>query len=167
MPAPTTDFRWTQENEAELTRRWNEGESANQIAVALRGDTGLTRNAVIGKVSRLGLRRSAFAAQVAARVARAPRPPPAPKPVKPPIAAKVIAFPVKVAPPAPMTRDANGHVGLALLDSRQCHYPVNSPGAHEAHLMLFCAAATDELETYCPFHKPIVWRGFPQKRSRA
>jgi GcrA cell cycle regulator len=44
---------WTDERVELLSRLWLEGRSASQIATALAG--GLTRNAVIGKVHRLGL----------------------------------------------------------------------------------------------------------------
>ena len=44
---------WTDERVQILSRLWLEGKSASQIATALGG--GLTRNAVIGKVHRLGL----------------------------------------------------------------------------------------------------------------
>ena len=44
---------WTDDRVEALSRLWLEGRSASQIAAALGG--GLTRNAVIGKVHRLGL----------------------------------------------------------------------------------------------------------------
>lgn len=44
---------WTDERVQLLSRLWLDGKSASQIATALGG--GLTRNAVIGKVHRLGL----------------------------------------------------------------------------------------------------------------
>ncbi len=43
---------WTEERVETLKRMWNEGQSASQIAKELGG---VTRNAVIGKVHRLGL----------------------------------------------------------------------------------------------------------------
>ena len=44
---------WTEERVGALKKLWLEGQSASQIAKQL-GD-GVTRNAVIGKVHRLGL----------------------------------------------------------------------------------------------------------------
>jgi GcrA cell cycle regulator len=44
---------WTDERVFQLSRLWMEGRSASQIATAM--GAGLTRNAVIGKVHRLGL----------------------------------------------------------------------------------------------------------------
>lgn len=56
---------WTDERVELLSRLWLEGRSASQIATVLGG--GLTRNAVIGKVHRLGL-----AGRVKANAAPAP-----------------------------------------------------------------------------------------------
>jgi GcrA cell cycle regulator len=43
---------WTDERVARLTKLWSEGLSASQVAAELGG---VTRNAVIGKIHRLGL----------------------------------------------------------------------------------------------------------------
>ncbi|MFN3991750.1 MAG: GcrA family cell cycle regulator [Tabrizicola flagellatus] len=85
---------WTDERVETLKRMWNEGQSASQIAKELGG---VTRNAVIGKVHRLGLSNrvggkddeeaAAAPAPAAAQAARpdpAPRPEPAPRPAESP-----------------------------------------------------------------------------------
>lgn len=62
---------WTDERVALLTRLWNEGHTASQIADQF-GD--ITRNAVIGKVHRLGLSGRAAASRFrAARIKMRPR----------------------------------------------------------------------------------------------
>ncbi len=58
---------WTDEHVELLRKLWNEGLSASQVAAELGG--GITRNAVIGKIHRLGLAERATAA---ARRVRAP-----------------------------------------------------------------------------------------------
>lgn len=63
---------WTDERVELLKKMWNEGQSASQIAKELGS---VTRNAVIGKVHRLGLSNRAGAAPAAAK----PEPKPAPK----------------------------------------------------------------------------------------
>jgi GcrA cell cycle regulator len=80
---------WTDERVETLKRMWNEGQSASQIAKELGG---VTRNAVIGKVHRLGLSNrvggkdeeeegtAAPAPAQAAKPEPAPRPDPAPAP---------------------------------------------------------------------------------------
>ena len=108
---------WTDERVETLKRMWNEGQSASQIAEELGG---VTRNAVIGKVHRLGLSNrvggkdeddEGAAAPAPAAVAKpepAPRPEPAaapraepPRPAQPaaaaPAASNVTPLPVRKA----------------------------------------------------------------------
>jgi len=96
---------WTDERVETLKRMWAEGQSASQIAKELGG---VTRNAVIGKVHRLGLSNRAGTEEEpeeAAPVAAAPAPAPKPEPVKvEPVKAEpapVAAAPRPVAQPAP------------------------------------------------------------------
>ena len=51
----TADFTWTEERVAQLTQRWGDGVSASLIAEEF--GEGLSRNAVCGKLHRLGLGR--------------------------------------------------------------------------------------------------------------
>ncbi|MFZ8941507.1 MAG: GcrA family cell cycle regulator, partial [Gemmobacter sp.] len=78
---------WTDERVETLRRMWLEGQSASQIAKELGG---VTRNAVIGKVHRLGLSN---------RAGSAAAPAPEKKPAKVETAPKV--EPKKAAKPAP------------------------------------------------------------------
>jgi GcrA cell cycle regulator len=100
---------WTDERVETLKRMWAEGQSASQIAKELGG---VTRNAVIGKVHRLGLsNRVAGGKDDEEEVppsppARSRRPPPAgtprpnpPNPAPPPANAR----PPRAAPPANVT----------------------------------------------------------------
>jgi GcrA cell cycle regulator len=64
---------WTDERVEQLRKLWLDGKSASQIAGELAN--GITRNAVIGKVHRLGL-----SGRVKSAGQPAPRPRPAPKP---------------------------------------------------------------------------------------
>ena len=78
---------WTDERVELLKKMWGEGQSASQIAKELGG---VTRNAVIGKVHRLGLsnRAGAAPAPAAAAPAAAPKPEAKPKPAPKPVEAK-------------------------------------------------------------------------------
>ena len=95
---------WTDERVETLKKMWAEGQSASQIAKELGG---VTRNAVIGKVHRLGLSNRTTAEEEAApEVAAAPAPevapaagPAAPREEPRPAAAAQPA--VRPAPPAP------------------------------------------------------------------
>src|SRR5919204_2234786 len=66
------DMSWTDERVEHLKKLWAEGLSASQIAGELGG---ITRNAVIGKVHRLGLSGRAQAPSSAAPRPRKPRAP--------------------------------------------------------------------------------------------
>ncbi len=100
---------WTDERVELLKKMWAEGQSASQIAKELGG---VTRNAVIGKVHRLGLSNRSGAAPASAAPAK-PEPKPAPKPepkAAEPKPAKPAAKPVpKAAEPAeePAERPTN------------------------------------------------------------
>ncbi len=84
---------WTDERVELLKKMWSEGQSASQIAKELGG---VTRNAVIGKVHRLGLSNRTGAAPAAS-----PKPEAKPKAAKPAPAAKA-----KPAAPAPEAEEA-------------------------------------------------------------
>ena len=97
---------WTDERVETLKKMWGEGQSASQIAKELGG---VTRNAVIGKVHRLGLSNRAGSGGAAAATAAAPapeapaKPAPAPKPATKPKArpepeAENVAAPAPEAP---------------------------------------------------------------------
>ena len=86
---------WTDERVETLKRMWAEGQSASQIAKELGG---VTRNAVIGKVHRLGLSNRNEDESAAAPATAAPPPPPEPKPEPKPAAAAAPAPEPKPAP---------------------------------------------------------------------
>ncbi|MFT3690155.1 GcrA family cell cycle regulator [Paenirhodobacter sp.] len=113
---------WTDERVELLKKMWTEGQSASQIAKELGG---VTRNAVIGKVHRLGLSNRVEGAaastpapqpvaakpvveEVAPEPVAPPRPEPAPQPAPAAAAARpepVAAAPVRPVPqPAPQPR---------------------------------------------------------------
>ena len=85
---------WTDERVETLKRMWGEGQSASAIAKELGG---VTRNAVIGKVHRLGLSNRTEEAEAAPAPAAEPekkaekKPAPKPEPAPEPVAAKAEA----------------------------------------------------------------------------
>ncbi|MDT1060301.1 GcrA family cell cycle regulator [Paracoccus sp. CPCC 101403] len=90
---------WTDERVETLKRMWAEGQSASQIAKELGG---VTRNAVIGKVHRLGLsNRAEDGAEIAAPAAPVAEARPAPQPTPAPAAAPAAAHPEPEPQPAP------------------------------------------------------------------
>ena len=67
---------WTDDRVETLKKMWGEGQSASQIAKELGG---VTRNAVIGKVHRLGLSNRAATGSATAKPETKPKPDPAPE----------------------------------------------------------------------------------------
>ena len=84
---------WTDERVELLKKLWSDGLSASQIAAEL-GD-GVTRNAVIGKVHRLGLSgRGKAKAASAPRPRKATRAPSAPSPISPATRGNIVLAPI-------------------------------------------------------------------------
>jgi GcrA cell cycle regulator len=110
---------WTDERVEKLKELWGEGMSASQIAKALGA---VTRNAVIGKVHRLGLsnRGTTSGAQPADSEAK-----PAPKPAKPSRPEKIAAEPKEpvVVPEGPRLAPAVLRTQPVIRDATQPRAP--------------------------------------------
>ncbi len=154
---------WTDERIEDLRRMWAEGLSASQIAGALGG---VSRNAVIGKIHRLGLSGRVKTPSRAARKspARAPSAG-APRTVAQPRVMAVGSAAVKIAErpePAPVTvADVvpfSGGVSFLDLKPGQCRWPIGDPSSDDFR---FCGAKTDGI--YCEAHCKVA---FP-KRNKA
>ena len=93
---------WSEERVEALKTMWAEGKSASQIAKELGN---VTRNAVIGKVHRLGLsNRAAAPAKTAEREAAPAKPAAAPPAAKKPAAEKAATAPAPETRPVPVSR---------------------------------------------------------------
>ena len=114
---------WTDERVETLKRMWGEGQSASQIAKELGG---VTRNAVIGKVHRLGLSNRAGAGGNAAKPAAKEKPAVAAAPVKPAAkpAAKTKAAPASTPPKEEQELDENG---IPISAARRAIIPAGQP----------------------------------------
>lgn len=115
---------WTDERVETLKKMWGEGQSASQIAKELGG---VTRNAVIGKVHRLGLSNRAGSAGSAAKAAPKEKPTAAPaaaaKPVAKP-APKPKAAPASTPPKEELELDENG---IPISAARRAIIPAGQP----------------------------------------
>ena len=89
---------WTDERVELLKKMWTEGQSASQIAKELGG---VTRNAVIGKVHRLGLSNRSGGGGSQATTAKPAAAKPAPAAEKPKAEAKAAAAPEAAPAPRP------------------------------------------------------------------
>jgi GcrA cell cycle regulator len=120
-PKAEKNMSWTDERVETLKRMWGEGQSASQIAKELGG---VTRNAVIGKVHRLGLSNRANGKEdeeeasvaVAPQAASPARPEPAPRAEPGPR-----TEPARPAAPAPATSN------VTQLPVRKAIIPAGQP----------------------------------------
>ncbi len=148
---------WTEERVEVLKKLWLDGFSASQIAKQL-GD-GLTRNAVIGKVHRLGLSGRAAPSQPQRPAFKATRPP-RPSPVAQPAVARrpepVVAAPQ---PPAVYACEETGAATVLTLGSHMCKWPIGDPSSDS---FSFCGRASNE-GPYCVQHARVAYQVQPRK----
>lgn len=119
MPAPFGNLsgqKWPVEHDVVLTRLRAEGYSSSQIATELWREfrTTYSRNAVIGRASRLGL--------VCRKPAAAPRMPPAPRKPRDKIVSRVSLPPQEPATLRCVEIDPR-HLSLIELESNDCRWP--------------------------------------------
>lgn len=144
---------WTEDRENELKNLWTEGFSATQIARALGG---VTRNAVIGKVHRLGLAgRTSPSRAERPRVPAAPRvsvrmevPPPPPPPVE---------------DEPPLALDDGNFATVLTVNDRMCRWPIGDPSENEFH---FCGRKPKAGSPYCEAHARKAYQPQQQRRDR-
>ncbi|MEJ6789763.1 GcrA family cell cycle regulator [Brevundimonas sp. BR2-1] len=147
---------WTEDRVGALKKLWLEGQSASQIAKQLGG--GVTRNAVIGKVHRLGLSGRAAPSQPARATFRPSRPRPA-QPTQAPSAPRRIEAvqprAVAAAPsvPAPMP-DLPGTATVMTLGAHMCKWPIGDPSSNE---FSFCGRRSSE-GVYCVEHARVAYQ---------
>jgi GcrA cell cycle regulator len=154
---------WTDERVELLKKLWLDGLSASQIAKQLGG---VTRNAVIGKVHRLGLSGRAAPSQPTRPVfkaPRAPRPAPAPQPRRVETHAAHPAAPAQ--PQTPFLAEEPGSATVLTLGAHMCKWPIGDPATDE---FSFCGRRSEADGPYCPSHARVAYQ--PQqtrKRSGA
>ena len=142
---------WTDERTEQLKTMWTEGLSASQIARALGG---VTRNAVIGKVHRLGLPgRASPTRRERPRVSFTPK----------------VSLPVRAAPPAvveedPLTFEDGAHATILTISDRKCRWPMGDPSSTEFH---FCGRSPKKGTPYCEEHARKAYQPHQQRREHA
>ncbi len=176
---------WNDERVELLKKLWAEGMTASQISAALGG---VTRNAVIGKIHRLGLSGRTKSSGDGAAVAAAPEmveetlPPvnqtgAAPAPVQPePVAAAPVPPRVEEPParPAPVIRPAMPksevvvpfveRTTIMTLTANACRWPIGDPGSEGFH---FCGKRSQPGIPYCTEHARIAYQPSADRRRRA
>ena len=136
---------WTAERVAQLKSGVNAGLSCAQIA----NEIGVSRNAVIGKINRLGLSRG--------------RSPAAPRPCRgvlirrPQVLNQRLKLKALFAS-TPIAEDVISTAPCSLLNlaPRNCRWPVGGVGAVD---FTFCGNATVDGMSYCTGHARMAYRG--------
>jgi GcrA cell cycle regulator len=152
---------WTNERVEELRRLWGQGQTASRIADLLGG---VTRNAVIGKAHRLGLRgRPSPIRRDDSAPARSagPRIVPAAQPVKAELPAVEVSREVPrsstpITQPAPTSQSKVAGAG----GMRGCSWPMGDPKQPGFH---FCGAEAVPGRPYCTTHCGMAY----QRKSEA
>ncbi|MEN0652408.1 MULTISPECIES: GcrA family cell cycle regulator [Hyphobacterium] len=164
---------WTEQRIETLKSMWANGESAAAIARALGG---VTRNAVIGKLHRLGIGGRAPTAMKTARLAK-----PAPSiaaaaakdrggaPVGRPRQARTRqnapAEDPKLGTSKPNNSDPRSAKPVHVLDVRsgQCRFPTWS-GTPEFSQLVYCGAPVREGSSYCDCHHKRTRQQYPTRQ---
>ena len=158
---------WTDERVELLKKLWADGLSASQIAAELGG---ITRNAVIGKVHRLGLSGRAKSPSSSA-----------PRPRK----ARAHSHMLRVSRPAMRGNTALAHayeydiepepeildniipIGqrrtLLELNEMTCRWPIGDPGSAD---FFFCGGQTVTNLPYCAYHSRVAYQPSNLRRDR-
>jgi GcrA cell cycle regulator len=142
---------WTADRIAELKRLFDEGLTCSQIA----REIDVTRNAVIGKLSRLGLNRPRN--DIGYRRPSTPRS--APTRQSPVRLLRMMHAEMEAAARSASAReepisDAR-RCSLLELSSESCRWPLGRPGADD---FAFCGNAPVEGLPYCPGHARMAYR---------
>lgn len=169
------DFNWTDEAIADMRQMHDAGYSMSEIAAGL--GKGLTRNAVTGKLHRLGLARGKVAAKpgsVRARrkARRASGAPPKQRATRKGSLNEVAQLsrltgeskPVELPPERIEDQDIPVGQRRTLMDltNETCRWPIGTPGID----LFFCGAGgadCDAGKPYCRAHAAIAFNGKPQR----
>ena len=169
-----TILSWTDERVTRLRQLWEDGQSASKIAAQLGG---VTRNAVIGKVHRLGLSgrvlkpvEDAIAArrkpvqEVEIETAIAEVEVEAPEPVAILSHRPAPDFPVPSVKPEAVALVASQRVTIMDLRESMCRWPIGDPTTPEFG---FCGARSITGLPYCTHHAQIAYQpAAERKRDR-
>jgi GcrA cell cycle regulator len=150
---------WTDERVETLKKLWLDGLSASQIAKQLGG---VTRNAVIGKVHRLGLSGRATPSQPQRptfKTPRAPRPAIAASPA--PRRSIEAALPTQLPTPV-LAPEEPGTATVLTLGAHMCKWPIGDPASDS---FTFCGRRSDREGPYCAEHARVAYQPQQQKKG--
>jgi GcrA cell cycle regulator len=140
---------WTDEKIEDLKKLWAKGLSTAEIGREL----GVSKNAVVGKSHRLGLkpRPSPISGKAAEAAPAAP-------------AAKAAAAPAKPkAAKAPKAKETEKIGDIIDLGPHMCRWPFGDPGDDDFH---FCGRQVAPSKPYCPEHCAVAYVTKSNSRDR-
>ena len=147
---------WTDERVTTLRRLWLEGLSASQIARQL-GE--VTRNAVIGKVHRLGLSGRAAPSQPQRPVYKPQRQPRvATMETRTAVAHAPAALPAVIV----LRTEEPGSATVLTLGAHMCKWPIGDPATNG---FSFCGRRSEDGAPYCTEHARLAYQP-QQKKAR-
>jgi GcrA cell cycle regulator len=174
---PTQVQTWTPERVELLKQLWQEGLSASVIAGRL--GAGISRNAVIGKVHRLGLSGRATPARTSTPRPRRPRQPSHPGGQSGGQAGRTRMFPTTGAnarkahvcqergvepdpDPIRLVDIPKGErTNLLMLSEKTCRWPIGEPGTED---FFFCGMSPRESTPYCEYHARLAYQPLHDRR---
>ncbi|WP_407119042.1 GcrA family cell cycle regulator [Bradyrhizobium sp. LMG 9283] len=155
---PVLSPTWTDERIELLKRHFEAGLSCSEIAA----DIGVSRNAVIGKLSRLNLTRGRTAEERKVRdrsfaPARAPR-------AVPRLQYEMLAtiYGEADAPVVAGPIDEANRCSLLELAENRCRWPISTPGEDD---FCFCGNTTPDGQPYCAGHSRLAYRSYARARA--
>lgn len=163
---------WTEDRVELLKKLWMEGLSASQIANRMGG---VTRNAVIGKVHRLGLSGRVTTSRVSRSRPRKPRMPTHPARTGMFRSAGNTALKADIAPkpdyapepePAPIPElpvPPGERVTVLTLNDSTCRWPIGDPGLENFY---FCGREPTSGMPYCGYHARIAYQPLQDRRRQ-
>lgn len=146
---------WNDERVEQLKKMWAEGLSASQIASKMGG---VTRNAVIGKVHRLGLSGRAAPAKPQ-RGCSSSRFEDSGATYREPAMKTIVPEPEFI---APLILDSGDRTTVATLKNNMCRWPVGDPAREDFH---FCGQSTPAGKSYCAYHAHLAFQPAQQRKS--
>jgi GcrA cell cycle regulator len=139
-------MKWTDQRTLVVTRMWSDGFTASLIAAELGG---VTRNAVIGKMHRLGIPSQRAKPEIKNRAARR----------------RTYRITVRKERQPPKLWSLPRLEDIPILDGRgcslielalgRCRWPINEPRSPD---FCFCGSATFEAFPYCRGHAQLAYR---------
>lgn len=171
-PKPPVN-QWSDECNDLLRQLWREGKTCSECAVLINAKHGtkLTRNAIIGRVSRMGLTRRGSANPLGARAHKRFKPAPV---IAKDTPKKIVAAITGVRPPVhalirraqtaldPLPQADGTLVSILSLEAGMCKFPHSDTRADD---FAFCGRPADK-GTYCGHHHSICFKPLEEQRRR-